>query len=144
METDIPRLILAIESNPDHVQVMRTVLDQVRYQVVAIADGDQALNFLHRRAEYAQAPRPDLILLDLDLPGKAGGQVLAEIKGDRQLRRIPTIILTHRDSQDDILNTYALQGNSHVLKPNELNQLLQIVKRIEEFWLEIVTLPGEY
>jgi two-component system, chemotaxis family, response regulator Rcp1 len=143
METDISRFILVIENNPDHVQVIRDALDTVKYPMMAIADGNQALNFLHRRAEHAQAPRPDLILLDLDLPGKDGGAVLAEIKGDRQLRRIPTVVLTQRDSQDEIFQTYALQGNSHVLKPGELDQLLQIVKRIEEFWLGIVTLPGE-
>jgi chemotaxis family two-component system response regulator Rcp1 len=107
---------------------------------VAIADPQAALDYLHRQGEYTTAPRPDLILLDLEL---GGYELLAAIKGDNRLRRIPIIVLTLSDCPDDIFQTYAIQGNCYVIHPSDRDQLTQILHRIEEFWLNIVTLPQE-
>lgn len=140
-----PRLVLIVESNPDQAQLIRTALDNQAgaYEVMTIADGLEAMDFLHRQGEYRTAPRPDLILLDLNLPGKSGRELLQEIKASSQLRRIPIVVLTVSDREDDIFHTYALQGNCYVVKSTDLEQLFQTVKRIEEFWLGIVTLPIE-
>jgi chemotaxis family two-component system response regulator Rcp1 len=139
------RLVLIVEDNPEHARLIQTAFEQNAGgpQMVAIADGNQALDFLHRRGSYSNAPRPDLILLDLNLPGRNGQEVLSEIKADSQLKRIPIIVLTASASETDIFRTYALQGNCYVIKSSDLEQLFQIVRRIEEFWLGIVTLPVE-
>lgn len=138
-------LILVLEGNPDHTRLIEDALNQNsgHRQIVAIADGIQAMDFLHRRGEYGDAPRPNLILLDLNLPGKDGREILAEIKADPQLRRIPIVVLTTCASEEDIFKSYTLQGNCYVIKSSEQAQLFGIVKRIEEFWLGIVTLSLE-
>lgn len=137
--------ILVIESNPDHARLIATALTQnaPQRQIMLVEDGTQALDFLHRRGAYQEVSRPDLILLDLNLPGRDGKEVLTEIKTDSQFKRIPIVILTTSDREEDILKSYALQGNCYVIKSYDLDQLFQIVKRIEEFWLGIVTLPRE-
>jgi chemotaxis family two-component system response regulator Rcp1 len=139
------RLILVVEANPDHTRLIAGALDEnsVRHQIVAIADGIEVMDFLYRKGKYADATRPDLILLDLNLPGKDGRELLAEIKADPQLRRIPIVVLTTSTNEEDIFKSYALQGNCYVVKSSNLEQLFEIVKRIEQFWLEIVTLPVE-
>lgn len=143
-ESTAERLILVVEDNLDHVRIITDAFaENPKYQIVAIADGAQALEFLHRKGEYTTALRPDLILLDLNLPKKDGQAVLAEIKADPQLRRIPVVVLTLSADEEDVLKTYELQGNSYVIKSCDFEQLSQIVKRIEAFWLEIVTLPLE-
>ncbi len=141
----VERLILVVEDNPDHLRLIAEAITQNSgcHQIVAIADGSTAMDFLHRRGEYTDASRPDLILLDLNLPVKDGREILAEIKATPQLKRIPIVVLTLSNRQEDVLQSYALQGNCYVLKSTDLNQLSQIVKRIEEFWLGIVTLPVE-
>ena len=113
------------------------------YQLVTIANGNEILDFLHRRADYDTMPRPDLILLDLNLTGKDGREVLAEIKTHPQFRRIPIVVLATSSDQADVFHSYAHQGNSYVLKASDLDRLADIVKRIEDFWLGIVTLPVE-
>ncbi len=144
-ESPVGRLILVVEDNPEHTRLIKDALDDNLGQrkIVAIADGVQAMDFLHRRGNYADATRPDLILLDLNLPGKDGREVLAEIKTEPQLRRIPIVVFTISATEEDIFRSYALQGNCYVIKSSDLDQLFHIVKRIEEFWLGIVTLPGE-
>lgn len=144
-ESTIDRLILVIEDDIHHVQLIKAVLEAnpAHYQIMNVRDGVQALNFLHQRGEYANTLRPHLILLNLNLPEKDGREVLAEIKADVRLKRIPIIVLTASTAEEDILKSYALQGNSYVIKANNLEELTEIIKRIEEFWLEIVTLPGE-
>lgn len=139
------RLILVLEDNPDHTRLIKDALNEksFQHQIVAIADGTQAMDFLHRRGEYVDAPRPDLILLDLNLPGKDGRELLAEIKADPRLRRIPIVVLTLSAAEEDIFKSYALQGNCYVIKSSDLEQLYQLVKHIEEFWFGIVTLPVE-
>jgi CheY-like chemotaxis protein len=108
-----------------------------------VADGVEALAFLRRQGKYADAPRPDLILLDLNLPKKDGREVLAQIKADPSLKRIPVIVLTTSAAERDILKTYELNANCYVTKPIDLEQFISAVKLIEEFWLALVKLPSE-
>lgn len=137
--------ILVIESNPDHAQLIQEVLssNSIQHQIVTIADGLEALDFLHQRENYVSAARPDLVLLDLNISGKNGREILSEIKTNPQLKRIPIVVLTTSTEEADIFNSYAQQGNCYVIKSFDANQLFQVVKRIEEFWLGIVTLPVE-
>ncbi|MEW6497846.1 MAG: response regulator [Cyanobacteriota bacterium] len=139
------RLILVLEGNPEHTRLIEDALNHnsVERQIVVLPDGIQAMDFLHRRGEYVDATRPDLILLNLNLPGKDGREILAEIKADVQLRRIPIVVLTTCASVEDVFTSYAVQGNCYVIKSSDLAQLFGLVKRIEEFWLGIVTLPIE-
>jgi chemotaxis family two-component system response regulator Rcp1 len=139
------RLILVIDQNPDHIRIIESTLEdsQGNYRMVAIADGSEALDFLYRRGQHETAPRPDLILLDLHQSQPDGLEILSTIKANDQLRRIPIIMFTASDQPEHILRSYALQGNCYVLKSDDLGNLAAIVKRIEEFWLGIVTLPVE-
>lgn len=144
-EPTAERRILVVQENPDHRELIEQVFAEstAPHQLVAIADGKQALDYLQRRGDYRDAVRPDLVLLELDLPEKNGREILAEIKADPQLRRIPIVVLTLSSSDEDIVQTYALHGNCYVIKSSDRAQLAQIIKRIEEFWLGIVTLPLE-
>ena len=108
-----------------------------------IADGVEALAFLRRQGNYAHARRPDLILLDLNLPRKDGREVLAEIKADDRLKRIPVVILTTSQAEEDILRAYNLNANCYVSKPVDLDQFIKVVGTIKDFWLTIVKLPAE-
>lgn len=139
------RLILVIDANPDHNRIIETTLHETsgRYQIVAIASGLEALDFLYHRGIYDASPRPDIILLDLNLSDADGLDLLAEIKADHQLRRIPIVVFTLSDQSEHILKSYTLHSNCYVLKSDDLHNLASIVKRIEEFWLGIVTLPVE-
>lgn len=139
------RFILIVEDNPEHSRQIINALNEnpVPYQIGTIADGAEALQFLRRQGAYQSAPRPALILLDLNLPGKDGREILADIKGDASLRRIPIVVLSSSGDAADIFKTYALHGNCYVIKSWSSEQLFQIVKRIEQFWLGIVTLPVE-
>lgn len=138
------RLILVVDPNATHSGIIRQVLqNHSNYRLVVLQDGIMALDFLHQRGEYTMAKRPHLILLDLNLSGKDGREVLADIKSDPHLRRIPIIVLTASDAPEDILHSYVEQGNCYVIKAANSEQLTQTIKRIEAFWLEIVTLPRE-
>lgn len=138
----VERFILLIEDTPEHVRLIEAILnDSPGKNQIETVNGLSAMDFLYQRGSYADAVRPDLILLNLKLCGKNGSTILAEIKADPQLKRIPIIVLSHSDSADDIANTYALQGNAYVLKSSELDQLAEAIQRIEAFWLRIVTLP---
>ncbi len=108
-----------------------------------VCDGAEAIAFLHRNGQYANAPRPDLILLDLYLPKKNGFEVLAEVKGEECLRTIPVVVLTGSHTDLDVLKSYELQANCYVDKPVNLEKLLEAVKAIEEFWLEVVRWPSK-
>lgn len=139
------RLILVVESNLDHAHLIEQELQQssVPHEIVVIADGLEATDYLHGQGIYAKAARPDLILLDLTLTGRSGKELLLDIKATPYLRRIPVIVLTLSSHAEDILTTYTLQGNCYVIKSTDLAQLSRLVRRIEEFWLGIVTLPVE-
>lgn len=137
-------LILVVDHDTSHSAIIRQVLqEQPNSRLVVLQDGLTALDFLHQRGDYTIAERPHLILLDLNLPGKDGREVLADVKSDPQLRRIPIIVLTASDAPEDILRSYVEQGNCYVIKATDSEQLSLTIKRIEAFWLEIVTLPLE-
>lgn len=137
--------ILMVEDNPGDVRLTREALDgaKVRNQISVAQDGVEALSFLRKEGKYANTPHVDLILLDLNLPKKDGREVLAEIKADENLRRIPVVILTSSQAEQDIVNAYDLHANAYISKPVDLEQFLQVVGAIENFWLEIVNLPSE-
>jgi CheY-like chemotaxis protein len=138
-----PIEILLVEDNPGDVELTREVLQdaKVRNRLHVVTDGVQALAFLRREGSYAQFCTPDLILLDLNLPRKDGREVLAEIKADPLLRRIPVVVLTTSEAEQDVLETYELHASCYVTKPVDLHQFIQVVKSIQEFWLTVVKLP---
>lgn len=136
--------ILLVEDSPDDACLTVDALREgrVRNNVTVLEDGVEAMAFLRRQGAYAAAPRPDLILLDLNLPRKNGREVLAEIKQDPSLRRIPVVIMTSSDDEKDILAAYNLYVNCYVTKPVDLDQFISVVKSIEHFWFSIVKLPA--
>ena len=138
-----PIEILMVEDNPGDVRLTREALKscKVLNTLHVVDDGVLALDFLHRRAPYEQAVRPDLILLDLNLPRMDGRQVLAAVKSDPDLKVIPVVVLTTSEAEEDILRAYHLAANCYVTKPVDLHQFNRIVQAIENFWLTIVTLP---
>jgi CheY-like chemotaxis protein len=139
----IPVEILLVEDNPGDARLAREGLSEckIHNNLHVAEDGVKAMAFLRRQGEYAKVPRPDLILLDLNLPRKDGREVLQEIKEDESLRLIPVVILTTSRAEEDILKTYSLHGNCYVTKPLGLQQFLDVVRSIEEFWFSIVKLP---
>ena len=138
-----PIEILLVEDNPGDVRLTRESLKEGKvYNNLSVArDGVEALEFLHREGEFEDAPFPDLILLDLNLPRKNGRELLAEIKQDPDLKRIPVVILTTSKDEADILKTYNLHANCYITKPVSLDEFIIIVKSIESFWMTIVKLP---
>jgi two-component system, chemotaxis family, response regulator Rcp1 len=140
-----PVEILLVEDNPGDVRLTREALKEgkVRNNLYVAPDGVEALRFLKREGEHADAVRPDLILLDLNLPRKDGREVLEEIKQDAVLRSIPVVILTSSQAEQDICRAYALHANCYVTKPVDLDQFITVVKSIETFWFTIVKLPPE-
>jgi len=140
-----PVEILLVEDNPGDVRLTIEALkeNKISNNLHVARDGEEAMAFLRREDRYAGAPRPDLVLLDLNLPRKDGRETLAEMKADERLRRIPVVILTTSQAEEDIRRTYDLHANCYVTKPVDLEQFIRIVKAIEDFWLNIVRLPVE-
>ena len=140
-----PIEILLVEDNPGDVRLTKEALNEgkVLNKLHVVEDGVEALAFLNREGRYADVSRPELILLDLNLPKKDGRDVLAEIKANGDLRRIPVVVLTTSRSEEDILKSYDLNANCYITKPVDLDQFFSVVKSINEFWLSIVKLPGE-
>lgn len=141
-----PVIILMIEDNPGDVLLTMEALKEVKIRntVHVAKDGVEGIEFLHRQGQFADAPRPDIILLDLNLPRKDGREVLAEIKADPELRRIPVVILTTSTAEQDVLRTYNLHANCYITKPVDLDQFIAVVQSIESFWFSIVKLaPSE-
>jgi two-component system, chemotaxis family, response regulator Rcp1 len=138
-----PIEILLVEDSPSDTELTVEALKdfKVRNHVSIVEDGLQAMQFLRREGPYAQAPRPDLIMLDLNLPRKDGREVLADIKSDDQLKTIPIVVLTTSRAEQDILAAYQLSANCYITKPVDFNQFLDVVRSIESFWLFVVTLP---
>ncbi|WP_333879112.1 response regulator [Methylobacter sp.] len=136
---------LLVEDNPGDVRLTCEALTEskVKNNLSIVGDGMEAMAFLHREGKYADAPRPDVILLDLNLPKKNGLEVLAEIKADSNLKRIPVVIITSSEAEQDVLKTYDLHVNCYVNKPVDLEQFIKVVQSIETFWLTIVKLPSE-
>lgn len=135
--------ILLVEDNPGDADLAREALENTKLnnRLYVVDDGEKAMSFLLREGPYAEMPRPDLILLDLNLPRKDGRQVLAEIKLNDDLKRIPVVILTTSQAEEDVIRTYDLHANCYITKPINLNQFLHVVRSIESFWLSIVILP---
>lgn len=135
--------VLLVEDSPGDVRLTREALKEgkVRNNLSHVADGVEAMAFLRREGKYADAPRPDIVLLDLNMPRKDGREVLAEMKSDENLKRIPVVILTTSEAEQDILKTYDLHANCYLTKPVDLEQFISIVKSVEDFWLTIVQLP---
>jgi len=132
-----------VEDNPGDVRLTLEALKEGKVQnnLHTVADGEAAMKFLRRQDNYAKVPRPDLVLLDLNLPKKNGREVLAEIKADPDLKRIPVVILTVSEAEQDIIKSYNLHANCYITKPVNLEQFIQVVRSIEDFWLSIVMLP---
>ena len=138
-----PVEILLVEDNPGDVDLAKAALEdsKMRNTLHVVNDGEEAMAFLRRRGKHKDAPRPDLVLLDLNLPKKDGREVLNEIKSDPDLMRIPVVILTISKDEEDILKSYNLHANCFITKPIDLSQFVKVVKAIEDFWLTIVKLP---
>jgi chemotaxis family two-component system response regulator Rcp1 len=136
-------VILLVEDNPGDVRLTVEAFKEakVHNSLYVARDGDEAMAFLRGEGEFADAPRPDVVLLDLNLPRKDGREVLAEMKANEALRRIPVVILTTSEAEQDILVTYNLHANCYITKPVDLDQFIRVVRAIEDFWLCIVKLP---
>lgn len=135
--------ILLVEDNAADALLMEEAIQMGRSanQLFIAVNGDEALEFLRRKGKYAQAPRPDLIMLDLNLPKRDGREVLTEIKKDPALKRIPVVVITTSRSEEDILRSYRLHANCYITKPVRLHQFFEVVRRIEEFWFSVAELP---
>jgi chemotaxis family two-component system response regulator Rcp1 len=138
-----PIEILLVEDNPGDAELTAEALrnGKVYNQMDVVEDGEAALAFLRHEEQYADVPRPDVVLLDLNLPRKDGREVLAEIKADEELKQIPVIILTTSEAEEDILRAYNLAVNCYITKPVDLDQFIKVVKAIEDFWFTVVKLP---
>jgi CheY-like chemotaxis protein len=138
-----PVEILLVEDSPSDTELTVEALKEakIRNHLSHVEDGVQALEFLRRQGPFTDAPRPDLIMLDLNLPRKDGREVLAEIKSDKDLKSIPVVVLTTSRAEQDILRAYQLNANCYITKPVDFEQFLAVVRSIESFWLFIVTLP---
>jgi CheY-like chemotaxis protein len=143
--TGRPVEILLVEDNPGDVRLTQEALREgkVRNHLAVASDGVEAIAYLRKEGEHAGAVRPDLILLDLNLPRKDGREVLAEIKGDPTLRHIPVVVLTSSQAEEDIARAYHLHANCYVTKPVDLDQFIRVVESIEDFWFTIVKLPPD-
>ena len=142
-EESRPIEILLVEDNAGDVRLVKEALEENKFlnNLHVARDGAEAMEFLHKEGKYANAVRPDLILLDLNLPKKDGREVLAEVKVDEDLKRIPVVIMTISKAEEDILKTYNLHANCYITKPIDLDQFIKVVKSVESFWLAIVELP---
>lgn len=138
-----PINILLVEDNPADVRLMHEALKSGRLycQLVVVEDGEAALDYLQRRPPHQDAPRPDLVLLDLNLPKKNGMEVLSVVKSDDGLRSIPVVVLTTSDRDEDVVKSYALHANCYIRKPPRLEDFMRVVQTIDDFWLTIVRLP---
>jgi CheY-like chemotaxis protein len=143
LENGRPIAILLVEDSPGDVRLTREALKEAKVlnSLSVATDGVEALEFLHRRGKFAGAPRPDLILLDLNLPRKDGREVLEEIKADAGLKRIPIVVLTTSNAEEDVVRAYDLHANCYITKPVDFHQFITVVQSIEDFWLTVVKLP---
>ena len=140
-----PIEILLVEDNPGDVRLTREALKEARVlnTLHTVGDGMEAMAYLHKQGKYTEAPHPDLILLDLNLPKRDGLEILAEIKQNEDSKRIPVVILTTSKAEEDIICSYDLHANAYITKPVDLQQFLKVIKAVEDFWLAVVTLPPD-
>jgi len=144
-ETINPIEILLVEDNPGDVRLETEALKEgkIYNHLSVVRDGAEAIEFLRRKGRFADVEKPDLILLDLNLPKKDGREVLAEIKADDDLKRIPVVVLTTSRTEEDVLRSYDLHANAYIVKPLDLQQFINAVRKIEDFWLTVVRLPSK-
>jgi CheY-like chemotaxis protein len=144
VERPDPIEVLLVEDDPGDVLLIREAFEdnKVANRLHVVADGVEALEFMRRTGAHAEAPRPDLVLLDLNLPRKDGREVLAEVKSDEQLRRIPIVVLTTSKAEEDVLRSYDLHANAYVTKPVDFERFIEVVRQIDEFFVSVVKLPG--
>jgi len=135
--------VLLVEDDPGDVLMTREAFEhyKIRNQLHVVTDGEQALQFLHRTGDFTSAPRPGLILLDLNLPRRDGLEVLAELKADPGLRVIPVVILTTSQAEEDILRSYSLHANAYVSKPVDFERFMEVIRQIDDFFVTVVQLP---
>jgi CheY-like chemotaxis protein len=140
-----PIEVLLVEDDPGDTLMIKEAFEdnKVRNRLTCVPDGVQALEYLRREGEHADAPRPDLVLLDLNLPRKDGREVLAEIKGDDALSTIPVVVLTTSAAEEDVLRSYELHANAYVTKPVDFERFIDVVRQIDEFFVTVVKLPGQ-
>ncbi|ELZ24410.1 chemotaxis protein CheY [Halosimplex carlsbadense 2-9-1] len=140
-----PVEILLAEDNPGDAKLTRKALEHgnVSNNLHVVTDGVEALEYLRQEGDHADKPRPDLILLDLNMPRKGGREVLAEIKDDEDLRRIPVVVMTSSEAEEDIAQSYDLHANAYLTKPIDFDGFIDVVQRIEDFWLTVVKMPPE-
>ncbi|OIQ80044.1 response regulator rcp1 [mine drainage metagenome] len=143
MERDVEFLL--VEDNPGDVRLTQEALSEcaIPNNLNVVPDGMEAVAFLRREGKYANAPRPDVVLLDLNLPKKDGREVLAVVKADPELKSIPIVVLTSSEAENDILRSYELHANCYVTKPTDLDQFIKVIKSIKHFWLHVVKLPSD-
>lgn len=136
--------ILLIEDNPGDTKLVQKAFEigRLANRIFHVENGEEALDYLFRRGPYVNASRPDIILLDLNMPGVDGRQVLSEIKGDDRLKTIPVIIMTSSMAEQDILESYELHANCYITKPVNVQDFIEVVKTIDQFWIGVVCLPG--
>ncbi len=135
--------VLLVEDDPGDVLMTREAFEhhKLRNKLHVVADGVEALQFLRREGEHAEAPRPGLVLLDLNLPRKDGREVLAEIKSDESLRSIPVVVLTTSEAEEDILRSYDLHANAYITKPVDFDRFIEVIRQIDDFFVTVVKLP---
>jgi CheY-like chemotaxis protein len=135
--------VLLVEDDPGDVLMTREAFEEyLNNRLDVVSDGSEALSYLRREGEYADAPRPDLILLDLNLPRRDGREVLAEVKADESLRHIPVIVLTTSQADDDVLRSYQLHANAYVTKPVDFDGFIEAIRQIDHFFVTVVQLPS--
>ena len=136
-------VVLLVEDSPTDADLTREAFRETRVPVDLriVKDGDEALDFLHGRPPHEDAPRPDVILLDLNMPRKSGHEVLGELEGAPRLRRIPVIVLTSSEDEEDVHRAYGLSANCYITKPVDVDEFLAVIRSIDDFWLDLVTLP---
>lgn len=144
-ERSQPVEILLAEDNPGDAKLTQKAFERgnILNNLHIVEDGVEAIRFLHQEGEYSDKPRPDLVLLDLNMPRKDGWEVLEEIKGDPQLRRLPAIVLTSSEAEEDIVKSYDLQANAYLTKPVDFGGFLNVVNSFEDFWLSVVKMPSD-
>lgn len=144
MSSPVAAQVLLIEDNPGDVVMIQEAFADIGFahHLYEIQTGEAGLDFLFRRSEYRQAPRPDIVLLDLNLPGLSGMEVLETIKGDERLRIIPVLVLTTSNNEQDILGCYQRAGNCHIVKPTDFGSYVAIARQIESFWFGLVKRPS--
>jgi CheY-like chemotaxis protein len=138
--------VLLVEDDPGDVLMTREAFEhyRIRNNLYVVGDGEQAMNFLHRTGDYADMPRPGLVLLDLNLPRRNGLEVLAEMKADSELLSIPVVVLTTSQADEDILRSYSLHANAYVSKPVDFERFIDVIRQIDNFFLTLVKLPPSF